>query len=494
MRKIQLTALSVFLIISFSITSSSTLITNAQVQDSWTWISGDNTRDQSPSYGEIGFEAPSNLPGARQGSATWYDESNNCIWLFGGYGYDNDSYTGYLNDIWRYNFSSNQWTWIDGPVLRNYPTINGSQGEFGETYIPSARYLSTCWIDKNGHLWLYGGQDYTGYYKADLWCYNISLNQWAWMDGTHQTEYIGNYGPFRVFDSNYMPPGRMMSSSWVDENDLFYIFGGYVFSGSELSNDLWCYNTSLGQFAWYGGSNTSFQDGNYGTYGIENPSNHPGARAAHVSWYSGGYVYAFGGWGRSWSGATGRLNDLWRYNLTTNLWAWMSGSDSTNSVGSYGNKTEFHSLNDPSARRYAASCVGSEGNLYLFGGDAWLGTSGIINDLWRYDVDINQWAWLSGNNTLEAAGNYGIQGMSSSTNYPGARQRMSIHCDSSGYIWLFGGNGIDSLGGSGHLNDLWIYVPLDLVIIDEFSKISLIPIILLISVPLVLNYIKRKRK
>ena len=52
----------------------------------WTWISGNNTAGGLGIYGEKG----DNTPGARYGSAIWYDSVNRELWLFGGYGYGSE--------------------------------------------------------------------------------------------------------------------------------------------------------------------------------------------------------------------------------------------------------------------------------------------------------------------------------------------------------------------------------------------------------------------
>lgn len=54
-------------------------------------------------------------------------------------------------------------------------------------------------------------------------------------------------------------------------------------------------------------------------------------------------------------------------------------------------------------------------------------------------------------------GSYGTQGVPAAGNIPGALQTALSWTDSSGHFWLFGGNGIDSAGGTGLLNDLWKY-------------------------------------
>jgi hypothetical protein len=47
--------------------------------------------------------------------------------------------------------------------------------------------------------------------------------------------------------------------------------------------------------------------------------------------------------------------------------------------------------------------------------------------------------------------------MASTTNVPGAREQAVAWIDRAGQAWMFGGNGVDSAGSVGPLNDLWVY-------------------------------------
>ena len=61
-------------------------------------------------YGMLGVPSATNVPGGRDGAASWTDSSGN-FWLFGGFGADSKVYpTGdpdtpmhYLNDLWEFN-------------------------------------------------------------------------------------------------------------------------------------------------------------------------------------------------------------------------------------------------------------------------------------------------------------------------------------------------------------------------------------------------------
>lgn len=70
------------------------------------------------------------------------------------------------------------------------------------------------------------------------------------------------------------------------------------------------------------------------------------------------------------------MNDLWRYNLNTNAWTWVSGSMSINSVGVYGTKGIESSTNAPGARQYHSMTFSqATQSLYVFGGRGYGGSA-----------------------------------------------------------------------------------------------------------------------
>ena len=80
----------------------------------------------------------------------------------------------------------------------------------------------------------------------------------------------------------------------------------------------------------------------------------------------------------------------------------------------------------------------------------------------------NQWVWIAGNSTLGRnafnnfvpwPGVYGTLGIAAAGNNPGGRAAASNWTDQNGNLWLFGGNGMDSVGTGGYLNDLWEFTP-----------------------------------
>ena len=67
-----------------------------------------------------------------------------------------------------------------------------------------------------------------------------------------------------------------------------------------------------------------------------------------------------------------------------------------------------------------------------------------LNDFWEYSA--GQWKWVSGSDTLNVIGSYGIQGTAAADNVPGSRYGQISWLDASDHLWLFGGDRI-RLGG-----------------------------------------------
>jgi hypothetical protein len=94
----------------------------------WTWVGGNNTFGgpctvgigcESSTlgnigiYGTLGVPTAGNVPGSRSGASTSVDNAGN-VWLFGGFGIDSANTLGALNDLWKFDPSTNEWTWISG--------------------------------------------------------------------------------------------------------------------------------------------------------------------------------------------------------------------------------------------------------------------------------------------------------------------------------------------------------------------------------------------
>ena len=207
-------------------------------------------------------------------------------------------------------------------------------------------------------------------------------------------------------------------------------------------------------WTWVAGSDTTRQPGVYGTKGTAAAANYPGARRYSVCWNdAAGTVWIFGGIGYDGSGSNGYLNDLWKFDGTR--WTWVSGSSITNQASVYGTKGTADTANIPGARERSVGWMDAAGNLWLFGGLEYdgAGSTGSLNDLWKFDG--TSWTWVSGSTNRDQTGTYGILGTADAANIPGARYSAAVWTDASGNFWLFGGYGYPASGSRGKLNDLW---------------------------------------
>lgn len=65
----------------------------------------------------------------------------------------------------------------------------------------------------------------------------------------------------------------------------------------------------------------------------------------------------------------GRLNDLWRFNTTSNRFTWLSGSNVSSSAGVYGTQGVEASNNAPGGRSSMTCAYHARTNsIYVFGG------------------------------------------------------------------------------------------------------------------------------
>jgi N-acetylneuraminic acid mutarotase len=405
------------------------------------------------------------------------------------------------------NAAPNEWTWMSGsstvPWTNN---LSGSQpGIYGTLGLPAAgntpggREAAASWTDQKGNLWLFGGcSNGSGYGNLnDLWQFNPSTKEWAWMGGSNtlvpscpDCGQTGVYGTLGVPAAGNMPGSRESTSTWIDSSGNLWLFGGYGnatidYVGGDL-NELWEFNPSTNLWAWMGGSSTlpnpnisEGWPGVYGTMGVSAAGNIPGGREGAASWTdSSGNFWLFGGYGYDANGNFGELNDLWEFNPSSNEWTWVGGSSMIGSncnpnkndcgwPGVYGTLGVPALANTPGSRVFAATWTDSGGNFWFFGGIGYdaNGTWGVLNDLWEFNPSTNEWAWAGGSSAIGVmsdgtdgqSGVYGTLGSPASGNTPGTRTGAESWSDSGGNLWLFGGIGYDANGMYGLLNDFWVF-------------------------------------
>ena len=428
----------------------------------WAWMSGSNVVNEVGTYGTQGTADPANVPSARNGVVGWTDNDGN-LWIFGGFGATTDAATtGRLNDLWKYDITANEWTWVSGTDIVNSLGNYGTLGVADPANVPPARNRPLYWTDNDGNFWLFGGLGPINERLNDLWKYEVDTNQWTWMKGSNGSgaATVAVYGSLGVEDAANVPGGRNGGFNWVDNDGNLWLFGGTGLTESDAVqaqlDDVWKYTISTNNWTWMGGSKTNdpVTPAVYGDFRVADAANTPGARVSSVSWTdSNGDFWLFGG--GTGGGIQNRQNDLWKYSVDAGQWAWIDGDSLGGMAGdiNIADPTSPTEDDNPGARNGSMSWLDANDNLWLFGG--WglpvLGTDpGFINDTWVYNTSENLWYYKTGSlSGIDEAGVYGMQGVSDPANTPGGKASGASMVDNNGFLWLFGGV------GGGRYNDLW---------------------------------------
>jgi hypothetical protein len=219
---------------------------NEVLSDFWSYaIAGDQWVKLSPS---------GTPPTARSGHGMI--ESGGDLYLFGGI----DSNPTRLNDLFKYDISANSWT-----------TLSPTGGP------PSARNLYGDLVEKDGVIYLFGGND--GAKDGETWSYTVSTNTWA------------NLAP------GASPTARDSHAMTIDKtNGVIYMFGGNTGS---LDGNTWSYDISLN------------------TWTNLSAATPPGARQNHSIVIDSTFttIYLYGG-----QDAGGDDFETWAYSISGNSW------------------------------------------------------------------------------------------------------------------------------------------------------------------------------
>lgn len=136
----------------------------------------------------------------------------------------------------------------------------------------------------------------------------------------------------------------------------------------------------------------------------------------------------------------GGISDTWRFNATSEQWAWIHGSYNTSVSAVYGQIGYPDPSNIPGSRFATATAIadGTE-KLFLFSG------TNNVGDTWMFDHSIRQWACIYVGTTT------------GTSQMPGGRLYHSmIAVPGTSLIVMTNGNGYGNLGKQNQLSDIWI--------------------------------------
>jgi len=394
---------------------------------------------------------PGPAPNGAQAMA--YDSANKVAVLFGG--------LGYINETWLYNSSSRKWT-------NAMPAVS-----------PPGRSSGAMVYDSiNRKVALFGGEDQDRRYLNDTWTYDVSTNLWTNQSPTNAPSNRTGYS--MVFDSHNgkailfggadpsVPSGLvndtwtydLATNTWTEQkpslaplprcyHGMSYdsgggetvLFGGNVWSGTQVGDDTWTYNLSR----------------NMWTRKTSSPSHRYSMGMTHDD--RNDAIILFGG-----KGVDGSYpNDTWTFDTKTGRWTERRPKlsppgtsdarlafDSANGVAVlFGNPdlddytwtydlskdtwTSMHPNPAPTRRNgHVLSYDSKNGMVIMYGGCTYFGA--YLVDTWTYNISNNVWEEKK------------------PASHPPARWCPAMDYDrSNGVMVLFGGI------GAVEYNDTWTY-------------------------------------
>jgi len=356
----------------------------------------------------------------------------------------------------------NEWSWIKGDSISGQPPVFGDRGVPAPENTPAGAYNSIGWVDNAGMFWSFGGSGIYGW-RGDLWRFNPETLEWTWMKGSQEESHPGSYGEMGVPAETNAPPARGFGmANWTDNEGNLWMYGGlssYQSVGIHIYADLWKYDVETDLWTWMNGSQESHVDPVYGMPGIPSPDVHPGSRSEMgATWVDQeGDLWLFGGGGEGFGTAYILYNDLWKYDIELNQWAYMRGQTFGGAPSVYGMQGVPDEMNEPSGRMAYGSWVDSGGNFWMMGGHVQQSGSFTYDDLWRYNPGTNEWTWMRGSTEPGNEGSFGTKGIASMANTPPARFENRANWTEGDKLYMFGGYYHIQSGLNIMLNDLWMY-------------------------------------
>ena len=243
------------------------------------------------------------------------------LWLYGGFGFT-DVWPNYgaLNDLWKFNMASGEWTFVSG----DYSVGNGVYGTRGVTspsVLPGSRAASAMWVDASDQIYIFGGPGFdsvNGYIDGLNDVFKFDGTQWTWLNGSNTTASgagkMPSLGLAKTFTSTNTPGGRTWGAASTQMGkSICYIYCGYgQLSYTDYDQaEMWAYDLASNQWACMGGCDSRLFSV-YGTKGVFNSANNPGSRiGAGFAATPKNEIYLFGGSNRNFDPTA--FGDFWKW-------------------------------------------------------------------------------------------------------------------------------------------------------------------------------------
>jgi hypothetical protein len=413
----------------------------------WSWISGSKSASGKPVYGDLGEYNNDYTPSARLYTAQCYHARLGKLFIFGGTGFDLSSATGTLSDLWAFDSAIEQWSWLGRYLIPNYAGDYRGRGTFTEEGWPCGRRRATLICDETqDELHLFGG-DTPSQALDDYWKYNINSTLWMWVSGNSPGQNVYNDIPAE------MKGIQRLTNAPATSEKSFYLYSGYT-GGSGTgrpfvsSDKLWKYNYSVSN--WEEMSQ------------VDKPSSR--LHASMVYDENNDRIIVYGGEENVNTGGES-YSAIYEYRLDTGVWKRLGLlEESLQTYAFYETIRVFQEKNYPGGRHGAqASFITKTGILIVYGGVGFGRSgqgSGYLGDLWQFDSEKEQWAFIDGTITISSGALYANRKESCQFQkcHPGPKAfGVSFYDPNSEKIYLFAGIiGQQGLGVS-ITNDLWSY-------------------------------------
>eukprot|EP01116_Phalansterium_solitarium_P024619 TRINITY_DN9067_c0_g1_i1.p1 TRINITY_DN9067_c0_g1~~TRINITY_DN9067_c0_g1_i1.p1 ORF type:complete len:1071 (-),score=217.98 TRINITY_DN9067_c0_g1_i1:27-3239(-) len=347
----------------------------------WTMLSGGTVQPASACADPLGCREHNGVVYAGIGrpghpGEQWHAAScafRGGLLTFGGWGYDMTGAHGLMNALWH--FSNGQWTWLSGSSSVNPVTFDEDRNA------PKAVQRATMVAsDATGMVYVFGGyfRDVQAF-SADFWSFNTTSSLWTQHSGAAsvQSRGLGN-------DSSGACLGERHSTSMaIDANGHVIVFGGYQGNTSTPVGNIWRWSLETG-FVYLGEMPFFSKNGRL-----------LGRAGSMMTVISGNRLVISGGVTK-FNRLEWYLNDVWIFDLETNNFTLISGSDvrSQNGVGGV-----YRAVGGRPGGR-AGAAIFAYGDMFAWYGGYGFGTEvdvvGDLNDVWAFDLATRVWTLVSG--------------------------------------------------------------------------------------------------